>query len=192
MKLLIEFIPVGIFLAVYWAQQDLELATIALMIATVVAILASRILLGRVDKMLWITLFAALLFGGLTVFFNDGIFIKIKPTVVNLVFALVCIGSHFVGNKRSLFARLLGDKLSLPETAWRNISILWVTVFLTAACANLLVLLHFSELVWVNFRLFGLLTITLTGLIAQTVYLVFLAKKQSIFPNTTGTHELPK
>lgn len=187
MKIVIEFIPVVVFFIVYLTQQDITQATLALMIATPVAIVLSYVFLRMVDKMLWITLGAVLFFGGLTLFFNDGIFIKIKPTIVNILLATACIGSYFVGSKKSLFEHLLGSKINLSAAQWRAVSAIWVMVFLTAATSNMIVLLYFSEAVWVHFRLFGLLGITLCGLIAQTVYLVRLSKTQSIFANQTPT-----
>ena len=101
---------------------------------------------------------------------KDGIFIKWKPTVVNGLFALVFLVSQFVGNK-PVIQRLLESGVQLPQQAWRRLNIAWVIFFVLIGIINLYVAFHFSEATWVNFKLFGMLGLTLAFIVVQGFYI---------------------
>lgn len=166
MKLLLDFLPILIFFAVYKVTGDLIIATAVLVPVTIVQVAVVYLMTKKVEKMALVTLALVVVLGGLTVFLNDGWFIMWKPTVVNLLFALAFLISHFIGEK-PLVERLLGHAIALPKTRWIELSYAWIVFFIVSGILNLIVAYQFSEAVWVNFKLFGLLGLTFVFLIAQ-------------------------
>ena len=123
----------------------------------------------RLEKGQWLTLAACLLFGGMTLAFHSETFLKWKAPVVNWVFALAFLGSHFIGDK-PLIQRMMGHAISLPQPVWVRLNLAWVAFFLIAGSANLFVAFTFQEW-WVDFKVFGSLGMTLLFLIGQGIYL---------------------
>lgn len=192
MKLLIDFLPIVIFFIVYkFAPETIEfispllnaeqtqlltdmpaivLATAVLIPATMLQILYTKVTTGKIETMHLVTLALVVLMGGATVILQDKTFIQWKPTVVNWLFAIAFFGSRFIGNK-TILERMMGQNLKLPANAWLNLNYAWVAFFAFSGIANLYVAYNFSEDVWVNFKLFGLLGLTLIFIIAQSFYL---------------------
>jgi intracellular septation protein len=135
------------------------------MAATVVSLIASRMLLGRITAVPVVTAVLVTVFGGLTFWLDDPRFIKIKPTIVNLLFAGV-LGAGLV-MRRPLLKMLLGEAFKLTEEGWRRLSIRWTAFFVCIAVANELVWRNLSEAAWVNFKVFGILPLTLVFAMAQ-------------------------
>lgn len=169
MKFLIDFFPVLLFFVAY-KMYDIY-------VATVVAIVASAAQVGyswwkhkRVENMHWVTLGLLVVFGGLTLFLQDETFIKWKPTVVNGLFAIVFLGSQYVG-KKSLIERMMGTSLSLPKDVWNKLNMSWVVFFAGLAVLNLFVVYNFSTDTWVNFKLFGMMGLTFAFVLLQGIYL---------------------
>lgn len=192
MKLLLDFLPIIIFFIVYkFAPETIELispllnaeqtqvlvdmpaivlATAVLIPATMLQILYSKLTTGKVETMHLVTLALVVLMGGATVILQDKTFIQWKPTVVNWLFAVAFFGSQFIGNK-TILERMMGQNLKLPANAWKNLNYAWVAFFAFSGIANLYVAYNFSEDFWVNFKLFGLLGLTILFIIAQSFYL---------------------
>jgi len=192
MKLLIDFLPIVIFFIVYkMAPQCIEtispllnadqiqyltdmpaivLATAVLIPATILQILYTKISTGKVETMHLVTLALVVVMGGATVILQDKTFIQWKPTVVNWLFAAAFLGSCFIG-KKTILERMMGQNLSLPTEAWKKLTYAWVAFFIFSGTANLYVAYNFSEDIWVNFKLFGLLGLTIVFIIAQSFYL---------------------
>ena len=97
-------------------------------------------------------------------------FIKWKPSVINLIFALVFLGSAFIG-KKPLVERLLGNAISAPRQIWLKLNTYWVVFFTGIAAINLYIAYNFSEEVWVNFKLFGMIGLTFLFIIMQIIIL---------------------
>lgn len=169
MKALIDYLPLLAFGAAYFAY-DIYVATGVLMAALVLLVAFHRIAYGEWHKMHLATAALALVFGGLTLAVHDPVFIKVKPTVLYLLFAAVLAGSHVIG-ERPLIQRALGGQLTLPAPVWRTLSWLWTGFFVVCAVLNLAVALNFSDTVWVNFKLFGMLGLTLLFVLGQALYL---------------------
>ncbi|WP_097085542.1 MULTISPECIES: septation protein A [unclassified Pseudomonas] len=182
MKQLIDFIPLFLFLIVYKvAPHTFDVAGIPLSVgnifsATQVLIASSVVVYGalfikqrRLEKGQWFTLLACLLFGSLTLAFHSETFLKWKAPVVNWVFALVFLGSHFVGDQ-VLVKRVMGHALTLPDAVWARLNLAWVAFFIICGAANLFVAFTFERF-WVDFKVFGSLGMTLIFLLAQGVYL---------------------
>lgn len=170
MKLLLDFLPILIFFAVYKITGDLITATAVLIPVTIIQVAAVYWLTKKLEKMALVTLALVIVLGGLTVLLNDGWFIKWKPTVVNWLFAAAFFGSHFIGNK-PIIERLLGHAIALDTKQWLTLSFAWIAFFILSGVLNLIVAYQFSEDVWVNFKLFGLLGLTFIFLIIQGVWI---------------------
>jgi intracellular septation protein len=156
-KLLIELGPLIAFFAAY-GRAGIYWATGVLMLATVVALIASWRLLGRISPVPVVTAVLVVVFGGLTFLLDDPSFIKMKPTMINLIFAGALLGGAAVG--RSPLKLMLGDAFRLTPEGWRILSYRWAAFFLVLAVANEYVWRHYSEAAWVNFKVFGILPLT--------------------------------
>ncbi|WP_271408401.1 septation protein A [Pseudomonas sp. Q1-7] len=182
MKQFIDFIPLILFFIVYKLEpRAVELAGHTYMLggifsATAVLIISSVIVYGaifllqrRLEKGQWLTLVACLVFGGMTLAFHSETFLKWKAPVVNWLFALAFAGSHFIGDK-PLIQRVMGHALSLPQAVWVRLNLAWIAFFLVCGFANLFVAFTFHE-IWVDFKVFGSLGMTVLFLVGQGVYL---------------------
>lgn len=192
MKLLVDFLPVVIFFLVYKFAPELVdsiapllsadnadalrnvqpiiLATAVLIPATALQILYTRITTGKVEKMHIITLALVVLLGGATVALNNKEFIMWKPTIVNWLFAAAFLGSQWFMQK-SFLQRMMESAVTLPDAIWKKLNYAWVAFFVFCGVANLIVAYQFSEEVWVNFKLFGLLGLTIVFIIGQSLFL---------------------
>ncbi|NNJ84593.1 MAG: septation protein A [Gammaproteobacteria bacterium] len=146
-------------------------ATIVAIVATFIQVVISWLRSHRVENMHLITLALLVVLGGATLLFKDEMFIKWKPTAVNWLFALVFFGSQFVGGK-SLVQRMMEKNIELPSAIWTRLNWSWVVFFLVMGFVNLYVIYNFSTEFWVNFKLFGLLGLTLAFVVGQSFFLV--------------------
>ena len=163
-KLLIEFGPLAAFGITYFAA-GIFWATGVVMVTSVLALAASWSQFGRLLPVPLMTAVLVVVFGGLTFWLNDPRFIKIKPTIINLLFAGLLLFGLMTG--RPLLKLLLGEAFKLTEEGWRKLSIRWALFFLGLAALNELVWRSFSEAVWVNFKVFGILGLSLVFAMAQ-------------------------
>jgi intracellular septation protein len=125
----------------------------------------------KVEKMHLITLILLIVFGGATLLLKDPVFIKWKPTAINWLFALVFLGSHFIGEK-PLVQRMMGHAVELTDArVWYKLNYAWIGFFIFSGVANLLVAFNFSEDIWVDFKLFGLMGLTLIFVVGQAFFL---------------------
>ena len=170
MKLLLDFLPIVIFFVVYKTTNDIILATAILIPATLLQMLYTWIKTHKVEKMQLVTLILVVVLGGATVLLQDKTFIQWKPTVVNWLFGLAFLGSQFIGEK-TIVERIMGGNISLPQNAWKNLNIAWVIFFVAMGIINLFVAYTFSEETWVDFKLFGMLGLTLIFILVQGFYL---------------------
>ncbi|WP_437881294.1 septation protein A [Pseudomonas sp. LRF_L74] len=182
MKQFIDFIPLLLFFIVYKldprtheiAGHSIEVGGIfsatAVLIASSVVVYGTLLVVQRkLEKGQWLTLLACLLFGGFTLAFHSETVLKWKAPVVNWLFALGFAASHFVGEK-VLVQRIMGHAVNLPQQVWTRLNIAWIVFFIFSGCANLFVAFTF-ESIWVDFKVFGSLGMTLLFMIAQGIYL---------------------
>lgn len=177
MKLLFDFFPILLFFVAYKLADDPADPQRGILVATGVAIVATAVQVGvywwrehRVERMHLVTLGLIVVLGGATLLLQDEIFIKWKPTVVNWLFALVFLASQFVG-RAPLVRRMMESAVQLPDPVWTRLNLSWVAFFLALGLANLYVVYHFDTATWVNFKLFGLMGLTLLFVLAQGLYL---------------------
>jgi intracellular septation protein len=199
-KQFIDFIPLLLFFIVYKIEPravdifgnsymlgGIFSATAMLIVSSVVVYGILFIKQGKLEKSQWLTLVACLVFGSLTLAFHSETFLKWKAPVVNWLFALAFLGSHFIGD-RPLIQRIMGHALSLPAAIWTKLNIAWIIFFLFCGAANLYVAFTYQEF-WVDFKVFGSLGMTLLFLIGQGVFLAKHMNDPAATPPTTKTED---
>jgi intracellular septation protein len=177
MKLFFDLLPVALFFAAY-KQWDLYVATAVAMVAAGGLLLFVWLRHRRVEAMNVIVFAVIAVLGGATLLFHDERFIMWKPTLVNWLFALVFIGSHFIGD-RPLIRRMMDSQMTLPDLVWKRLSWSWIAFFTVLGIANLYVAFYYApdltagerRDIWVNFKLFGMMGLTFVFAIAQALYL---------------------
>ena len=174
MKFLIDFFPVLAFFVAFYIPEDRDqgiyLATAAAIAASLVQIAVMWIAKRRVENMHLATFLLLLVLGGATLLLQDKTFIKWKPTAVNWLFAIVFLGSQYIGEK-PIIRRMMETSIQIPPALWAPLNLSWVLFFLVMGTMNLYVAFNFSETVWVNFKLFGILGLTFIFAIGQALYL---------------------
>jgi len=175
MKFLFDFFPVLLFFITFKLydeqKQGILAATAVIIVATVVQVALSWMMRHRVEKVHLITLALVVVFGGITLMLEDEIYIKWKPTVVNWLFALAFLVSQFFGRK-NLVRRMMESNIALPDPVWSKLNLSWVVFFVLMGIVNLYVVYNFDTDTWVDFKLFGLLGMTLLFVVIQGAYLV--------------------
>ena len=156
-KLLIDIGPLAVFF-IFYSRGDLRSAIIPLMIATIIAVLFSYIMEKKIPIMPTVGAFIILVFGGLTIYFDNEVFFKMKPTIINLLFALILYGGVIV--KKPLLKSLLGAAIKLEDEGWKILTQRWISFFIALAILNEIVWRTQSTDIWVNFKVFGILPIT--------------------------------
>lgn len=164
LRLALEAGPLALFFVIN-SRYGLMAGTGVFMAATAVALALSWLLERRLPVMPVVGCFFVLVFGGLTLWLNDELFIKIKPTVVNLLLA----GTLFVGLmlKRNLLKVVLGAALDMTEAGWRILTVRWAWFFLALALLNEIVWRSFGTEMWVNFKVFGIMPLSIAFSLAQ-------------------------
>ena len=156
-KLLIDIGPLAVFF-IFYTRSGLQASILPLMIATVIAVIFSYILEKKIPVMPTVGAGIVLIFGGLTIYFDNEVFIKMKPTIINLVFAVILYGGMLI--RKPLLKILLGAALKLEEEGWRILTYRWIGFFIALAILNEIVWRTQSTDIWVNFKVFAILPIT--------------------------------
>lgn len=169
MKLLFDFFPILLFFIAFKLK--------GIYVATAVAIVAAFVQSGlfwakhrRFETMHLVTLGLIVVFGGATLILKDETFIKWKPTVLNWVFAVAFLGSQYFG-KKNFIERMMGQTISLPSLVWRKLNMSWVMFFAVLGFVNIYVIYNYDTDTWVNFKLFGMMGLTLLFVVAQSLYI---------------------
>ncbi|MFT6658595.1 septation protein A [Maritalea sp.] len=157
-KLALELGPLVLFFVLN-ARAGIFVATGWFMGAMVVSLLLSWFLLKRIAVMPLVTGVVVLIFGGLTIYLQDDTFIKLKPTIVNLLFGSVLLGGLLFGH--SLLKHVFGDVYKLKPEGWRILTWRWCIFFFILALINEIVWRNFSTDFWVAFKVWGLMPLTL-------------------------------
>ncbi len=199
MKFLFDFFPVLMFFLVYKlggmypeASQNLaqnwlgslvshggiDAKQAPVLLATVVAIVATACQIGyllarrkKVDTMLWVSAFIVIFFGGLTIYFNDEVFIKWKPTMIYWASALMFVGAQLFF-KKNMIREVMGPQFDMPEPVWGKLLLAWIGFFVISGLLNLSVAFTVKDFsTWVNFKTFGMPAIMFVFVIAQGLLL---------------------
>jgi intracellular septation protein len=156
-KLALELGPLVVFFIAN-AKADIFAATAWFMGAMVVSLVLSWLLLRRIAVMLLVTAAVVLVFGGATLILQDATFIKMKPTVVNALFAVVLLGG--LAFKQSLLRFVFGDVYKLKPEGWTILTLRWGLFFVVLAVLNELVWRNFSTDFWVAFKVWATMPLT--------------------------------
>ncbi len=199
MKLLFDFFPIILFFVSYYQASFLVENTFvgqlinpekpefitATIIATGIAIIASFVQVvvhwfntHKFERMHLFSLVLITVLGSITILLGNPSFIQWKPTVLNWLFAAVFLGSMHVGEK-PIIQRMMGEHIQLPENVWTTLNLSWVVFFFISGAANLYVAFYYNLEAsaetrmdtWVNFKLFGLMGLTIAFVILQALYL---------------------
>ena len=169
MQLLFDFFPVIAFVVAY-KLTDIYVATGVIIVAVLAQTAIQWVRHRKVSSMALISGALVLVFGGLTLAIHDKAFIQWKVTVVNWLFAAGFLATQFFG-ERTLIERMLGENVKLERAVWRTLNLIWSAFFLILGALNLYVAYNFDENVWVNFKLFGVLGLTLAFALAQGLWI---------------------
>lgn len=171
-QFLIDLVPVLLFFIVF-KLYGIYVATAVGIISTAVQVVVTFIWKKRFDRQQLLTLVVFVIFGGMTLYFHNPLFVKWKPTVVFWIMGLAFFLSRYIGEK-TIVQRMLEkglDGVTLSKRIWQKLNGLWASFFLSVGGVNILVAYHFSTDVWVNFKLYGISSLLLLFCIFQAIFL---------------------
>ncbi len=159
-KFVTDFGPLLIFFAVYYkSNKNLITAIPPLIIATLIAVAIVYILEKKIPYVPLVGAVLISVFGGLSIFFNNPIFLYLKPTIINIIFAIVLLIGKLIFKKNFLEVFFKGS-IKLEILGWDKLLYRWVSFFIFLAILNEIVWRTQSEEIWVNFKVWGILPIT--------------------------------
>lgn len=177
MQLLLDYLPIVAFFGTYVATQDIFTAVVVIMVIAPAVLAVQWFMTRKLNKMTAISTGLVVGFGGITLLLDDPVYFYWKPTVFYWAFALVCLVSHFVGEK-TIVQRMLqaasqtsDTTLEMPTRQWRTLNLMWVVYAVVSGALNIYVAYTFSEPTWVKFKLFGLLGLTVVFLVIQSMWI---------------------
>jgi intracellular septation protein len=169
MQILIDFLPVVAFVLAYWLT-DFHTAVLVIMAAMVLQVAVTWLLTRTVSQMTLLSAVLVVGLGGISLALKNDLIFKWKPTILNWAFGLVFLGSQFIGSRpvvQRLLQPMTKEDITLADGDWRILNTMWVVFFLVSGAANLYVAYNYPEHIWVNFKLFGLLGLTLLFVLLQ-------------------------
>ena len=181
MQLFIDYIPIVIFIVAYF-YKDIFFATAVLMVAMPIILLLQWAKTRKLNKIYLASTILVLVLGSATLFYRNATFLYWKPTVLNWAIAAIFLGSQWVGEK-TIVQRMLGDAAKLSPAQWVRLNHLWIGFFLVVGAVNLFVAYNFSEEFWVNFKLFGMLGLTIVFVVIQSIWLTHAMRKKEVAQN---------
>jgi intracellular septation protein len=160
LKFITDFGPLLIFFAVYsQSGKNLSAAIPPLIIATIIAVLVSYIVEKKIPYIPLVGGIIVSIFFGLNFYFNNTVFLYMKPTIINIFFGFALAFESFF-TKEPILKKLLGKSISLSSEGWKALTIRWIFFFFSLALINEYVWRTQTEEFWVNFKVWGILPIT--------------------------------
>ena len=161
LKFITDFGPLLIFFFFYYdSNKDLKVAIPPFIIATIISLVVVWFLEKKIPMVPLLGGVLITLFGGLTIYFDNPVFIYIKPTIINLLFGLALLFGKFFTDE-PILKKMLGKSISLTNEGWEILNKRWMIFFFGLAILNELVWRTQSEEFWVNFKVWGMLPITI-------------------------------
>ncbi|MFM2345290.1 MAG: hypothetical protein RL654_43 [Pseudomonadota bacterium] len=198
MKILLDFLPIVLFfltfnqaekrpdeaaaLATDWfgfmvsggmvgaKEAPVLLATVVVILATVLQVVYLKLRGQKVDTMLWVSLGLVTVMGGATIYFHSETFIKWKPSVLYWVMAAAFWLSPILSG-RNLLKMMMGEQVELPGFVWRNLNLAWIGFFSLMGVLNLWIAYTYDTSTWVTFKSFGGMGLMLVFMVAQGIYM---------------------
>ncbi len=173
LNLLYDFIPLLLFFIAF-KMDGIYTAIVVGMIATAVQVILTRLIKKKFNKQQVITLLVFVVFGSLTLYFHNPVFIKWKPTIVFWFFAVVFLGSHFIGKKtiiQRMMESVVDEAGELPLSLWKKLNIAWTVFFMFLGGLNLYVAYFYSLEAWVDFKVYGILVLLIVFSVLQSLYI---------------------
>lgn len=164
LKLVLELGPIAVFF-ITTNLKDIYTATACFVPLTLLSLIASWLLLKRVAIMPLISGFFVTVFGGLTIYLHDDLFIKMKPTILDSLFAVILFGGLAMG--RSWLKYLFEDEIHLTDEGWRLLTFRWACFFAFLAILNEIIWRNTSPAFWSGFKLYGIMPLTIAFTLAQ-------------------------
>ena len=161
---LVDYGPSVIFFVAYY-MTNLFIATASIMVATILALIFSYVVERRIPIIPLTTAGIIGIFGGLTLWLNDETFIKMKPTIIQIIFGLILVGGLLV--KRLLLKSLMGSTWQMTDEGWRVLTLRFSFFFFLSATLNEAIWRTQSTDFWVNFKVFGFLGLTIVFIVTQ-------------------------
>ena len=157
------------------SKDGIFMATLVIILATVLQNIMHWLIYRRLEKMHVISLVILLVFGTLTVILKNPDYIAWKVTIFNWIFAAIILGSFYIGEK-PLIERMMSHAISVPKQIWKNLNLSWGLFFIMVGALNLVVYEIYAKQqdnldAWVNFKMFGVLGLTIIFMIAQGIYI---------------------
>ena len=179
LKLALELGPLGVFFlfnsrgeqiaesfpVLKAVGEPIFLATAAFMVAITISLVVSLSLTKRLPIMPLVSGVVVIVFGALTLWLHDELFIKLKPTIVNSLFGAILLGGLFFG--KALLGYVFDSAFKLSDEGWRKLTFRWGVFFFVLAAINEIVWRSFSTDFWVSFKVFGVMPITLIFTLTQ-------------------------
>jgi intracellular septation protein len=160
LKFITDFGPLLIFFTVYYKSgNNLSVAIPPLIVATLIAVLISYVVERKIPYLPLVGGIIISIFGGLTLYFNNPVFLYMKPTIINVIFAIVLLVGRTFFNK-NLLKYFFQNAFQIDEIGWDKLNIRWMLFFIFLALINELVWRTQTEVVWVNFKVWGILPLT--------------------------------
>jgi len=160
LKFITDFGPLLVFFFYYYnGDKNLKIAIPPFIIATIIALAIVWMLEKKIPMVPLIGGILITFFGGLTIYFNNPVFIYIKPTIINILFGLALLFGKYFTNE-PILKKILGKSIVLKDEGWNILSRRWIFFFFSIALLNEIVWRTQSEEFWVNFKVWGLLPIT--------------------------------
>ncbi|OQK18032.1 septation protein A [Methyloprofundus sedimenti] len=168
-KLLFDFFPIVLFFIAY-KTYDLFVATAVVIAATFVQVGYNWFRHRKVETMQWVTLGLMVVMGGATLYLQDEQFIKWKLTIIEWLFGIVILGSHFIG-KKTIIEKMMGGNIELPNKIWSILNFVWALFFISVGCINIYVMFNYDTETWVEFKTFGVPALMSVFILLQVIFM---------------------
>lgn len=168
MKFLYDLFPVVLFF-IFYKIYDIYIATAILMVSTYIQIILLYIFKKKIEKILIFTAIILTIFGGMSLFFQNPVFIMWKPSIIYWAFGLIILIANKFYNK-NLIEMSLGSQVKLKNEYWKNLSYSTALFFIFLGFLNIYIAQNYTEDTWVNFKLFGMTGLLFLYIILVTLY----------------------
>ena len=161
LKFITDFGPLLVFFSFYYkSEKNLTVAIPPFIVATLIALIVVWILEKKIPMVPLLGGIFITFFGGLTIYFNNPIFIYVKPTIINILFGVALLFGKFFSDE-PILKKMLGKSMQLTDEGWKILNLRWVYFFFALALLNEIVWRTQSEEFWVNFKVWGILPLTI-------------------------------